>query len=48
MSQQYKDKINQLVESANNGNTEAAKQLLEEGQKWHSIINDMKNKDSSK
>jgi len=42
MSQEYKDKINKLVDKANKGNTEAAQELLDEASKWSQRIKELK------
>jgi hypothetical protein len=42
MSKEYSEKIDKLVELANRGNVEAAKQLLEEANKWSEIIKKLK------
>lgn len=42
MSKEYSEKIDKLVELANRGNTEAARQLLEEADKWSELIKKLK------
>jgi hypothetical protein len=46
MSEKYKQYIDKLCKDADNGNIEAAQELVNEANKWSARIKEMKNKDN--
>ena len=42
MSKEYKEKIEKLVQQADSGNTQAAKEILEEVDKWKEKVDKLK------